>query len=65
MLQPFVAWHVPYISAEARQEFLLDYRRRLENINADEPMVHPRLSQFDDQLYPLQPYRQTGCPPTR
>lgn len=55
VLTPFVGWHVPYISAEARQDFLLGYRQRLEHIEADEPMEYPSLSQFDDQLYPLDP----------
>ncbi|MNG12348.1 hypothetical protein D3C84_959560 [compost metagenome] len=64
VLKPFIGWHVPYISAEARQAFLLSYRQRLENINADEPMEYPRLSQFDDRLYPLNPISvksRTGC----
>lgn len=52
VLKPFVGWHVPYISAEARQEFLLSYRQRLENINEDEPIEYPRLSQFDNRLFP-------------
>ena len=30
VLAPFVAWHVPYISDEARREFLLGYARRLQ-----------------------------------
>ncbi|OLF53876.1 NAD(P)H-dependent oxidoreductase [Pseudomonas chlororaphis] len=55
VLEPFVAWHVPYISAEAREEFLVAYRRRLGRL-ADEPaMTFPRLSQFDEALYPLAP----------
>jgi NAD(P)H dehydrogenase (quinone) len=53
VLEPFVAWHVPYISDEARKEFLRGYRQRLEHVSDDLPMVFPRLSQFDDALYPL------------
>ncbi len=53
VLPPFVAWHVPYISAEARQKFLQSYQQRLENIGQDQPLEFPRLSQFDDGLYPL------------
>ena len=53
VLKPFVGWHVPYISVEARQEFLTNYRQRLETIGEDQPIEHPRLSQFDDRLYPL------------
>jgi NAD(P)H dehydrogenase (quinone) len=38
VLKPFVGWHIPYISAENRQEFLLSYRKRLKNIKTDEPI---------------------------
>jgi len=55
VLQPFVGWHVPYISADARQQFLVSYGQRLQNIEADEPIEYPRLGQFDDRLYPLDP----------
>jgi NAD(P)H dehydrogenase (quinone) len=53
VLPPFVAWHVPYISAEAREQFLVDYRQRLDNLEQDSPLVFPRLAQFDEALYPL------------
>lgn len=53
VLEPFVAWHVPYISAEARQEFLQSYQRRLEGLADDQPLVFPKLAQFDEGLYPL------------
>jgi NAD(P)H dehydrogenase (quinone) len=48
-----VAWHVPYISDEARQQFLVDYDQRLQHLSDDQPLVFPKLSQFDEQLYPL------------
>jgi NAD(P)H dehydrogenase (quinone) len=53
VLPPFVAWHVPYISAEARQEFLVSYAQRLQHLSDDVPLEFPRLEQFDDKLYPL------------
>lgn len=53
VLTPFVGWHIPYISADNRQDILLSYRQRLENIETDEAIQYPRLSQFDDLLYPL------------
>ncbi|MHC6227443.1 NAD(P)H-dependent oxidoreductase [Pseudomonas sp. X10] len=53
VLEPFVAWHVPYISDEARQGFLDSYRQRLEHLSDDLPLQFPRLSQFDEALYPL------------
>jgi NAD(P)H dehydrogenase (quinone) len=53
VLPPFVAWHVPYISNEARQDFLRDYQERLQNLDQDQPLEFPRLDQFDARLYPL------------
>lgn len=53
VLEPFVAWHVPYISQDAREGFLAQYRQRLERIDDEQPLVFPRLEQFDDALYPL------------
>src|SRR5450830_267151 len=53
VLPPFVAWHVPYISADARAQFLVGYHERLENLEQDSPLVFPRLSQFDEALYPI------------
>ena len=53
VLEPFVAWHVPYISDEARKAFLGSYQQRLEQLSDDLPMNFPRLDQFDEALYPL------------
>jgi len=53
VLEPFVAWHVPYISAEARADFLRGYQQRLEGLADDQPLVFPKLAQFDEALYPL------------
>ncbi|NVZ99493.1 NAD(P)H-dependent oxidoreductase [Pseudomonas gingeri] len=53
VLPPYVAWHVPYISAEAREQFLVGYHQRLENLDQDSPLVFPRLAQFDEALYPI------------
>jgi NAD(P)H dehydrogenase (quinone) len=53
VLEPFVGWHIPYISAEARQEYLTGYCQRLKHIETDEPIEHPSMSQFDDRLCPL------------
>jgi len=53
VLEPFVAWHVPYISQDAREGFLAQYRQRLERIDEEQPLVFPRLEQFDEALYPL------------
>ena len=53
VMPPFVAWHVPYISAEARQEFRVKYAQRLQGLADEQPLVFPKLEQFDEALYPL------------
>lgn len=53
VLPPFVAWHVPYIGNDARQDFLRQYQARLQNLHSDQPLEFPRLEQFDERLYPL------------
>ncbi|MDF3866529.1 NAD(P)H-dependent oxidoreductase [Pseudomonas denitrificans (nom. rej.)] len=53
VLPPFVAWHVPYISNDARQDFLRQYQDRLQHLEGDQPLEFVRLEQFDERLYPL------------
>ncbi|MBH8581896.1 NAD(P)H-dependent oxidoreductase [Bisbaumannia pacifica] len=53
VLPPFIAWHVPYISQEARQDFLRQYQQRLECLDEAMPLSFPRMEQFDERLYPL------------
>ncbi|MBO3275999.1 NAD(P)H-dependent oxidoreductase [Pseudomonas schmalbachii] len=53
VLPPFIAWHVPYISNDAREGFLRDYQARLQNLDGDKPLEFVRLDQFDERLYPL------------
>ena len=53
VLPPFVGYHVPYISDEARQEILRDYRARLGRLDTLEPLCFPSMDDFDDKLYPL------------
>lgn len=52
VLAPFVAWHVPYISDEARRDFLVAYEQRLQGLADEQPLVFPKLAQFDEALYP-------------
>ena len=52
VLPPFVGYHVPYISPEARQEILDDYRDRLLNLDQLTPLSFPRIEDFDARLYP-------------
>ena len=52
VLPPFVAWHVPYISQEARVQFLADYRDRLHTLDQLVPLQFPSLDEFDQNLNP-------------
>ena len=53
VLPPFIAYHVPYISQEARQQILINYEKHLLNLDHLEPLIFPKLEQFDERLYPL------------
>lgn len=53
VLPSFPAYHVPYITNEARQQILLDYEHYLKNLENLKPLEFPKLEQFDDKLYPL------------
>lgn len=55
VLPPFIAWHVPYLSQDAREAILDDYRHRLANLDALEPLVFPRMADFDETLRPRAP----------
>jgi len=51
VLPPFVAWHVPYISDDARVDYLKAYEERLRQLDDLEPLAFPSLDEFDDALY--------------
>lgn len=53
VLPPFIAYHVPYISQEARQQMLLNYAKHLQSLDQLDALVFPKLEQFDERLYPL------------
>lgn len=52
VLPPYAAYHVPYISAEARQGILLDYRQHLLNLENEVPLSFPSMNDFDERLNP-------------
>lgn len=52
VLPPFIGYHVPYISLEARQQVLQDYKQYLQNLDQLQPLEFPTLDQFDEKLYP-------------
>jgi len=53
VLPPFVAWHVPYITDEARSQILEDLKHRLAHLQEDQPLTFPSLENFDERLNPL------------
>lgn len=53
VLPPFVAWHVPYVSSDARGQILQDYRHRLCELEQIAPLVYPSLDHYDSRLHPL------------
>jgi NAD(P)H dehydrogenase (quinone) len=52
VLPPFAAYHVPYITPEARSAMLDKYRDYLGQIDMLEPLRFPSLDEFDSKLYP-------------
>lgn len=53
VLEPFVGWHVPYISQEARVDILAKYRTRLLHLDHDQHLSFPSLKDFDELLRPV------------
>lgn len=54
VLPHFAAYHVPYLSDEARRDCLARYRAHLLSLDQRPPLVFPSLDDFDAQLRPLQ-----------
>jgi NAD(P)H dehydrogenase (quinone) len=53
VLEPFYAFHAPYISAEARVALLDRWRGELANLNERKRIDMPDLSKFDEYFYPI------------
>lgn len=53
VLPPFIGWHVPYISDEARCQLLEAWRNRIQSVQDDIPLQFPSLADYDDRLRPL------------
>ncbi|MDE2435183.1 MAG: NAD(P)H-dependent oxidoreductase [Sphingomonadales bacterium] len=52
VLPPFIAWHVPYITRNARQNLLAEYTAHLEGVDALTPLTFSRMADFDENLRP-------------
>lgn len=48
----FAGYHVPYLTPEARQQIMQDYRGWLGGLDAATPLVFPSLADFDERFYP-------------
>jgi NAD(P)H dehydrogenase (quinone) len=53
VLEPFIAWHVPYISHGERLKALEAWRSRLQNLSQAKVLKSPSLEDFDVDLVPL------------
>lgn len=52
VLPSFVAYHVPYISDQARAGILDDYQTHLAKLDGMTPLAFPRVDDFDESLRP-------------
>jgi NAD(P)H dehydrogenase (quinone) len=53
VLEPFVAYHVPYISDESRKEILKNWQQALAELDKRAVMQMPKLHDFDDTFKPI------------
>lgn len=52
VLPPFIAFHVPYLDADARRATLDAYRQHLLTLDQRPALQFPSLDDFDDRLHP-------------
>ena len=52
VLEPFVAYHVPYLSDEQRGEILQQWGKALAELDQRNSIRMPRIEDFDDTLAP-------------
>ena len=53
VLPPFIAYHVPYISNENRQNILINFEAYLNDLQNLEPLTFPLIENFDEKMRPL------------
>ncbi|CAM5476969.1 NAD(P)H-dependent oxidoreductase [Eoetvoesiella caeni] len=51
VLEPFVGWHIPYISQESRLQVLESWRTRLQTLDDEPTLSFPSLDDFDESLH--------------
>lgn len=52
VLPPFIGYHVPYVTPEARADILAQYKERLAKLDELQPLKFPSVDDFDAKLYP-------------
>lgn len=52
VLPPFVAWHVPYVTAEVRADYLAAFAAHLRRLDSLAPLPFPSLDDFDETMRP-------------
>ncbi|QBR03930.1 NAD(P)H-dependent oxidoreductase [Paraburkholderia pallida] len=52
VLEPFFAYHVPYVEQSARQKMLEDWKALLLNIDSRATLAMPSLADYDETLAP-------------
>jgi NAD(P)H dehydrogenase (quinone) len=48
----FSGYHIPYLSPELREQIMQEYKGWLAQLDTVQPLVFPKLSEFDDRFYP-------------
>jgi NAD(P)H dehydrogenase (quinone) len=52
VLEPFYAYHVPYLEARQRRGIMAEFEEAVRNVANRSALSFPRLQDFDDRLYP-------------
>lgn len=50
VLEPFIGWHVPYVTPEARARILADYRDALRTLDSRPALAMPSLDDFNPDM---------------
>lgn len=48
----FPGYHIPYLKPEVRDQIMQDYKGWLAQLETATPLVFPKMSEFDEKLYP-------------
>lgn len=54
VVEPFIGWHVPYISQQDREAMMEDYEQYLRAIDQQPVLKYPSMSEFHPSLHPIE-----------